>query len=219
MLAFRRGSVPEIVDPGVTGAIVDTLDEAIAAMPNVLQLNRRAVRRRFERRFSATRMAQDYVGPYRSLIAQSSKPGRARTKTPIPVLSKPNGSPVPSSVRGDRKVSTYFPRAIAKWTGTNSRGRGYLRSKKRDTGVDNGLWQRCSSLADWYSAPPHPADCSLYASLRAKPLARKGPAVAGLFFSSWEARSTHGAMRQAASACNELLVAPLAPSSGPRMRI
>jgi glycosyltransferase involved in cell wall biosynthesis len=90
VLAFGRGSVPEIIDPDVTGAVVDTLDEAIAAMPHVLQLDRRAVRRRFEERFSSARMAQDYVALYQSLIAQSSRPVRAHTQQPISVFAKPN---------------------------------------------------------------------------------------------------------------------------------
>jgi glycosyltransferase involved in cell wall biosynthesis len=67
VLAFRCGSVPEIIDEGVTGMIVDSMEEAIAALPQVIALDRRAVRRRFEERFSATRMAKDYVSVYRSL--------------------------------------------------------------------------------------------------------------------------------------------------------
>jgi glycosyltransferase involved in cell wall biosynthesis len=68
VLAFRRGSVPEIVDDGVTGQIVDTEEEAVRKLPRVLSLDRRAVRRRFEERFSATRMAKDYIQVYRSLM-------------------------------------------------------------------------------------------------------------------------------------------------------
>jgi glycosyltransferase involved in cell wall biosynthesis len=68
VLAFRRGSVPEIVDNGVTGQIVDTEEEAVRALPRVLSLDRRAVRRRFEQRFSAARMATDYIQLYRSLM-------------------------------------------------------------------------------------------------------------------------------------------------------
>jgi len=70
VLAFRNGSVPEIVDEGVTGLIVDSLEEAVRKLPRVLALDRRAVRRRFEQRFSATRMAKDYVALYRSLREQ-----------------------------------------------------------------------------------------------------------------------------------------------------
>jgi glycosyltransferase involved in cell wall biosynthesis len=90
VLAFRRGSVAEIIDPGVTGAAVDTLDEALEALPRVLELDRRAVRRRFEKRFSSARMAEDYVAVYQSLIAQSSRPVRAHTQQRISVSAKPN---------------------------------------------------------------------------------------------------------------------------------
>lgn len=73
VLAFRCGSVPEIIEDGLTGAIVETIDEAIAAVPSVIALDRIKVRQRFEQRFSATRMAEDYVGIYRSLIAASAE--------------------------------------------------------------------------------------------------------------------------------------------------
>jgi glycosyltransferase involved in cell wall biosynthesis len=76
VLAFRCGSVPEIVDPGVTGLIVDTMDEAIRVLPQVLAFDRRAVRQKFEQRFSAARMAKDYVQVYRSLIKGQALPER-----------------------------------------------------------------------------------------------------------------------------------------------
>jgi glycosyltransferase involved in cell wall biosynthesis len=75
VLAFRCGSVPEIVEDGVTGAIVDTVNDAIAALPHVIALDRQKVRRRFEQRFSAARMAKDYVGVYRSLLASAKQVG------------------------------------------------------------------------------------------------------------------------------------------------
>ena len=83
VLAFRCGSVPEIVDEGVTGAIVDTMEEAIAALPRVIALDRKKVRQRFEQRFSATRMAKDYVGVYRSLLESSKSVGAAKQDTQI----------------------------------------------------------------------------------------------------------------------------------------
>ena len=82
VLAFRCGSVPEIIDDGVTGAIVDTMEEAIAALPRVIALDRKKVRQRFEQRFSATRMAKDYVGVYRSLLASSKSLVGAKQDTP-----------------------------------------------------------------------------------------------------------------------------------------
>jgi glycosyltransferase involved in cell wall biosynthesis len=68
VLAFRHGSVPEVIDQGVTGFMVDSMEEAVRTLPRVLALDRHAVRRQFEKRFSATRMAKDYVALYRSLL-------------------------------------------------------------------------------------------------------------------------------------------------------
>jgi glycosyltransferase involved in cell wall biosynthesis len=76
VLAFRCGSVQEIVEDGLTGAIVETTEEAIAALPRVIALDRKKVRQRFEQRFSATRMAKDYVGIYRSLLKARFAPER-----------------------------------------------------------------------------------------------------------------------------------------------
>src|SRR6478672_9643552 len=71
VLAFRCGSVPEIIDNGVTGVMVETMDEAIAALPRVMTLDRKKVRQRFEQRFSATRMAKDYIKVHHSLLTSS----------------------------------------------------------------------------------------------------------------------------------------------------
>jgi len=68
VLAFRCGSVPEIVDEGVSGMIVETIEEAIAAVPRLLAMDRRAVRKQFELRFSSARMARDYVHLYRRML-------------------------------------------------------------------------------------------------------------------------------------------------------
>ena len=72
VIAFRRGSVPEIIDTGVTGFIVDSVDEAVAAVPRSIALDRRTIRHRFEGRFSAERMARDYVERYRDVLRRSS---------------------------------------------------------------------------------------------------------------------------------------------------
>jgi glycosyltransferase involved in cell wall biosynthesis len=71
VLAFRRGSVQEIVDEGVSGVIVDTCDEAVAALPRVLSLDRRRIRQAFERRFGADRMARDYENLYCAMLKQA----------------------------------------------------------------------------------------------------------------------------------------------------
>jgi glycosyltransferase involved in cell wall biosynthesis len=72
VLAFRHGSVAEIIDHGVTGIIVDSMDEAVRMLPQALALDRRKIRRRFEARFTATRMAKDYLQVYRSLLQRES---------------------------------------------------------------------------------------------------------------------------------------------------
>ena len=72
VLALRRGSVEEVVENGLTGHIVDSIDGATVTLPHVMQLDRRAVRRRFEERFTATRMANDYARVYDSLLARTN---------------------------------------------------------------------------------------------------------------------------------------------------
>jgi glycosyltransferase involved in cell wall biosynthesis len=67
VIAFRRGSVPELVDEGATGYIVDDIDEAVKAVERLETLDRRTCREVFERRFSARRMCADYVAAYRQI--------------------------------------------------------------------------------------------------------------------------------------------------------
>ena len=74
VLAFRRGSVPEIIDDGVTGLTVDDVEEAVRVLPRLLSLDRRTVRQRFEERFTATRMAKDYLSVYRALLERPMLP-------------------------------------------------------------------------------------------------------------------------------------------------
>jgi glycosyltransferase involved in cell wall biosynthesis len=74
VLAFRNGSVAEVIDEGVTGLTVDSMGEAVRKLPHVLALDRRAVRRRFDQRFTATRMAKDYVQIYRALLKGAPSP-------------------------------------------------------------------------------------------------------------------------------------------------
>jgi glycosyltransferase involved in cell wall biosynthesis len=68
VIAFGRGSVPEIIEHGLTGFIVDDIAGAVAAVPLTTQLDRRAIRRRFEERFTADRMARDYLALYRRVL-------------------------------------------------------------------------------------------------------------------------------------------------------
>jgi glycosyltransferase involved in cell wall biosynthesis len=69
VVAYRGGSVAEIIDHGVTGYVVDTLEGAIEATRRVGRLSRLRCRAVFERRFSVTRMAAGYLRLYESLVA------------------------------------------------------------------------------------------------------------------------------------------------------
>jgi glycosyltransferase involved in cell wall biosynthesis len=72
VIAFRHGSVPEIMKDGVTGFVVDTEEEAVAALRRVGGLDRRKCREVFERRFSDSRMACDYLAIYRRLVEKGA---------------------------------------------------------------------------------------------------------------------------------------------------
>jgi glycosyltransferase involved in cell wall biosynthesis len=76
VIAFRRGSTPEIIDEGVSGFLVETVDEAVAAVRRLGAIDRRAARACFERRFTIERAARDYLSIYHAL------PGvRARSRS------------------------------------------------------------------------------------------------------------------------------------------
>ena len=69
VVAYGCGSVPEVIEDGLTGFIVSTEDEAVAALRKIPDLNRREVRRRFEERFSGVAMARRYLDLYAGLGA------------------------------------------------------------------------------------------------------------------------------------------------------
>jgi glycosyltransferase involved in cell wall biosynthesis len=111
VLAFRCGSIPEVIEDGVTGKMVDSEQEAVAALPGILSYDRHAVRQRFEERFTATRMAKDYVSTYRQLLRMRTSNGQRRSpwrrrrsldggtesipvssKRPFPALAQPGAN-------------------------------------------------------------------------------------------------------------------------------
>ena len=73
VLAFEAGAVREIIDQGVTGHIVRSVEEGICKIGAVMALDRGRVRRRFEERFTVTRMANDYVRVYQALIGDDTR--------------------------------------------------------------------------------------------------------------------------------------------------
>ncbi|MDR3620455.1 MAG: glycosyltransferase family 4 protein [Paludisphaera borealis] len=88
VIAFRRGSVPEVMVHGVTGFVVEDVAEAEEALGRVPTLSRWACRRTFVERFGAARMAMDYLAVYRRLVGGGSRPiargaGRAFLAEPL----------------------------------------------------------------------------------------------------------------------------------------
>jgi glycosyltransferase involved in cell wall biosynthesis len=69
VIAWRAGSVPEVIDDGVTGIIVESMSEAVHAVEQVPAMRRSAVRDQFERRFTAVEMTNTYLGIYEQLLA------------------------------------------------------------------------------------------------------------------------------------------------------
>ncbi len=76
VVAYRAGSVPEVVDDGVTGFIVENLQQAIYSVEKAMQLDRHRIRQTFEKRFSASRMAEDYLSAYQELLEPMRPPLR-----------------------------------------------------------------------------------------------------------------------------------------------
>jgi len=80
-IAFRAGSVPEVIEEGISGCIVESVAAAVRAVERIADLPRAAVRAAFEHRFTAERMARDYLRLY-ALLRQESA---AVLRPPVPV--------------------------------------------------------------------------------------------------------------------------------------
>jgi len=74
VLAYRRGSIPEILEDGVTGFICENLQEMVAAVGRLPLIDRRRCRESFEQRFTIRRMAEEYVSLYERLAAVQARP-------------------------------------------------------------------------------------------------------------------------------------------------
>ena len=77
VIAYRGGAVPELIEPGHTGFIVESLEDAVESVRRVGQLSRKRCREVFEQRFTATRMAHDYVQQFERLIARNEEVSEA----------------------------------------------------------------------------------------------------------------------------------------------
>jgi len=68
VIAMRRGSMPELIEHGVNGFLVDSVDEAVAAIERVDEIDRAACRQTVVERFSVERMAEEYLALYRRIL-------------------------------------------------------------------------------------------------------------------------------------------------------
>jgi glycosyltransferase involved in cell wall biosynthesis len=95
VVAFRRGSVPEVLTNGLTGYIVESTDEAVAAVGNLDAISRQECREEFERRFSVERMAGEYVRIYREILEGRAEQPETVDRAPD---TWPRALPVVSSI-------------------------------------------------------------------------------------------------------------------------
>ena len=72
VIAFNRGSVPELIEDGLTGFVVEDETSAVGAIRQLSRLSRTEIRKRFEERFTARRMAKDYLASYRTLLGAAA---------------------------------------------------------------------------------------------------------------------------------------------------
>jgi glycosyltransferase involved in cell wall biosynthesis len=68
VIAYRRGSMPEVIDEGVTGFVVSGIEEAVASVPLAVRLDPETIRARARERFDAERMVDEYLRVYRSIL-------------------------------------------------------------------------------------------------------------------------------------------------------
>jgi glycosyltransferase involved in cell wall biosynthesis len=87
VIAYNRGSVPEIIEDGVTGFIVEDEAGAIGAVDRLAHLSRAAIRREFEQRFTARRMALDYLAVYRGLMESGAPRLRLVSDQHVPIAA------------------------------------------------------------------------------------------------------------------------------------
>jgi len=85
-IAFRCGSVPEIITDRVTGFVVDDLESAIDRVKRIPEIERRTCRAVFEQRFTVERMASDYVSLYRRILGEMNEPDILEYEPPPPAI-------------------------------------------------------------------------------------------------------------------------------------
>ena len=119
VLAYRRGSIPEIIDDGITGFICDDLNEMVAAVSRLSLIQRHHCRQAFEARFTVARMAKDYVALYENLLFQQSA---AEPLYECQGVAQPPASDEhwPRHVSGERRLIVFAGQVVVQWKGCHA---------------------------------------------------------------------------------------------------
>jgi glycosyltransferase involved in cell wall biosynthesis len=88
VIAYPCGSVPEVLDHGVTGFIVDDCSEAARAVGKIGKFDRRRIRETFEKRFTSERMAQSYLDYYEAIAGRAHRPDAAVSADDAPLQER-----------------------------------------------------------------------------------------------------------------------------------
>ena len=73
VIAFNRGSMPELIETGKNGFLVDNMDEAIERVARIKEIDRATCRRHVEHHFTVKRMVQEYIHVYERILAAESE--------------------------------------------------------------------------------------------------------------------------------------------------
>lgn len=120
VIAYRGGSVAEVIEPGITGFVVETVGQATAAAERISAMDRALVRRRFEARFSVKQMAEEYLAIYRRRLTESTS---CRTVQ--------SGCDTSSSIQEEGQTGKPITRTLWLRMEFNS-GRAYARERARN---------------------------------------------------------------------------------------
>jgi len=112
IIAYPYGSVPEVIEDGVTGRIVKSVDEAVAAIAEVGHLDRAQIRKRFETRFSSEKMTNAYLEVYQRILGADATAARGQKQSPR-LASQPAGKADRPASQRAREAAARMGEAIA----------------------------------------------------------------------------------------------------------